>query len=227
MYICKQKFYKVTAYKENQFMLKKWLFYSSLTALVVFISSGFIVFQNNQTPLFEFKKHQIQDNPSKQFSNFRVEIPFTGKSFTGFKEALGFKESQGKYKSINTLGYLGKYQFGTSTLATIGITDSLAFLNNPKLQEKAFKILLSKNKSALKPEIKKYVGRTIKGVTITESGILAAAHLGGAGSVKKYLKSHGHFDLKDSFGTSITTYLKKFAGYDTSFIKANKHAKIL
>lgn len=217
----------MTGYKENQFMLKKWLFYSSLTALVVFISSGFIVFENNHIGLFETKKHQIQDNPSNQISYYNVEIPFTGKSFIGFKEAIGLKESQGKYKTINSLGYMGKYQFGISTLATIGITDSLAFLNNPKLQEKAFKILLAKNKSALKPEIKKYVGKTIKGVQITESGILAAAHLGGAGSVKKYLKSHGNIDLKDSFGTSITSYLKKFAGYDTSVIKANKHAKIL
>ena len=45
--------------------------------------------------------------------------PFIGNSFIGFKEAVGFKESQGKYNRINTLGYLGKYQFGKSTFKTI------------------------------------------------------------------------------------------------------------
>ena len=39
-------------------------------------------------------------------------IPFVGNSFNGFKEAVAFKESQGKYSVVNTLGYLGKYQFG-------------------------------------------------------------------------------------------------------------------
>ena len=38
------------------------------------------------------------------------------RNFVGFKEALAFKESQGKYRVINTLGYLGKYQFGSTTL---------------------------------------------------------------------------------------------------------------
>src|SRR5690606_13075107 len=38
--------------------------------------------------------------------------PYLGKSFVGFKEALAFKESRGDYFSVNTHGYLGKYQFG-------------------------------------------------------------------------------------------------------------------
>ena len=39
-------------------------------------------------------------------------IPFLQNNFMGFKEAVAFKESQGKYRVVNTLGYLGKYQFG-------------------------------------------------------------------------------------------------------------------
>ena len=41
-----------------------------------------------------------------------VVPPFLGSSYIGFKEALAFKESQGNYFITNTLGYLGKYQFG-------------------------------------------------------------------------------------------------------------------
>ena len=47
--------------------------------------------------------------------------PYLGKTFVGFKEALAFKESRGDYSSVNTFGYLGKYQFGSETLKMIGI----------------------------------------------------------------------------------------------------------
>ena len=125
-----------------------------------------------------------------------LNIPFTGKFFIGFKEAIAFKESQGKYKKINTLGYMGKYQFGKETLKSIGIKDSLAFLNNPKMQEKAFVALISKNKWELKDEINRYSGKIVGGVKVTESGILAAAHLGGAGSVKRFLHTNGQKNVK-------------------------------
>ena len=65
-------------------------------------------------------------------------IPFLHRDFVGFKEALAFKESQGKYRAINTLGYLGKYQFGETTLERFRIYNMDAFLKNPELQEKAF-----------------------------------------------------------------------------------------
>jgi hypothetical protein len=38
---------------------------------------------------------------------------------------------------------------------------------------------LSKNKWELKNEIEKFSGKIVGGVKVTESGILAAAHLGG------------------------------------------------
>ena len=42
--------------------------------------------------------------------------PYLGKSFVGFKEALAFKESRGDYFTVNSFGYLGKYQFSKETL---------------------------------------------------------------------------------------------------------------
>ena len=121
---------------------------------------------------------------------------------------------------------MGKYQFGRAALRAIGIHDSSEFLSNPRLQEKAFKALLSKNKWELRNEIEKYDGKVVNGVKVTESGILAAAHLGGAGSVKKFFKSKGKRSIKDNYGTSLENYMKRFGGYDTSFIKANSNAKI-
>lgn len=147
--------------------------------------------------------------------------PFVGKSYIGFKEAVGFAESRGDYDKINTLGYLGKYQFGRTTLKQFNIHNSKKFLNDPKLQENAFLALCSVNKWILKKDIKRSVGKRINGIKITESGILAAAHLAGAGSVQKFLRSNGEIGFEDAYGTPIEYYMKKFAGYDTSFIEAN------
>ncbi|MEO9570576.1 MAG: peptidoglycan-binding protein LysM [Polaribacter sp.] len=153
-------------------------------------------------------------------------IPYLQKDFVGFKEALAFKESQGKYTVVNSLGYLGKYQFGKTTLHRFKIYDSKEFLNNPELQEKAFIALCKVNKWILRKDIKRSVGKTINGIKITESGILAAAHLSGAGNVKKFLRSNGNERFSDAYGATIQSYLIKFGGYNVTNINANRFATI-
>lgn len=153
-------------------------------------------------------------------------IPFLQNNFMGFKEAVAFKESQGKYRVVNTLGYLGKYQFGKTTLERFRIYNTDAFLKNPELQEKAFAAYCKVNKWILRKDIQRSVGKVINGIEITESGILAAAHLSGAGNVKKYLRSNGKHNRSDAYGASIELYLKKFAGYDVSNIEADRLAKV-
>lgn len=152
--------------------------------------------------------------------------PLLGKAYTGFKEAVAYKESRGKYQIVNDFGYLGKYQFGLETLKLIGIYNADQFLFNPELQEKAFMANLQRNKWVLRKDITKFEGKTINGVKITESGILAAAHLAGPGSVKKFLRSYGNDTFSDAFGSSIRSYMKKFSGYDTSSVIADKKAKV-
>ncbi len=158
-----------------------------------------------------------------------VISPELGKSYIGFKEAVAFKESRGDYGVVNQFGYLGKYQFGKGTLDLIGIKNVKRnkFLGNPALQEKAFYANLSRNKWVLRRDIKWYVGRRINGIEVTESGILAAAHLSGPGAVKKYLRSGGVEGFADAFGTTIRYYMKRFGGYDTSFVVPNKKAKAI
>ncbi len=148
------------------------------------------------------------------------------RDFIGFKEALAFKESQGRYTVVNKLGYLGKYQFGKGTLRRFKIYNSQKFLKNPELQERAFTALCRVNKWILRRDIKRFVGKYINGIKITESGILASAHLAGAGNVKKFLRSYGKFKFNDSFGTTIESYMKKFANYDVSYIKGDKNATV-
>ena len=69
--------------------------------------------------------------------------------------------------------------------------------------------------------------KVINGIKITESGLLAAAHLGGASSVKTYLRSNGKNGFRDGFGTSLKSYIKKFNGYDTSNINPDRFAKVI
>ncbi len=165
-------------------------------------------------------EHEIQQEDTYYM------YPFTGNTFLGFKEALAFRESQGKYSKINSLGYLGKYQFGLSTLKRFKIYNSYQFIKDAELQEDAFLALCSLNKWILKRDIKRSVGKKIKGIRITESGILAAAHLAGAGNVKKYLRSNGSEGFSDAYGTDIEHYLRKFANYDTSFVEAIKRPQL-
>lgn len=154
------------------------------------------------------------------------QVPFIGNQFIGFREAVGFKESRSRYHIVNKFGYLGKYQFGKSTLKRLKIHNVENFLKDPEQQEKAFKALCSLNKHILRKDIKRSVGKKINGIRITESGILAAAHLGGAGNVKKFLRSNGSTNFNDAFGTSIQHYMKKFSGYDVSTIEASKNPTI-
>ena len=165
--------------------------------------------------------------PSKNAIQLNTGVLFLDNSYVGFKEAIAFKESQGNYSVVNTLGYLGKYQFGVSTLDLLGIKNKpQEFLNNPALQEKAFLVNTKRNKWVLRRDIKRFVGKKINGIRITESGILAAAHLAGPGNVKRYLRSFGALEAKDAYVTDILTYMRKFSSYDTSFITAQKKSDL-
>jgi hypothetical protein len=210
-------------------MIKKWSFYTSLTLIIAFLSSSFKPFdlETNQWFLINDNDGTHYLFPSQEQREYAdLSVPFTGKFFIAYKEAIAFRESQGKYKKINSLGYLGKYQFGTETLKTVGVHDSRQFLNSPKMQEQAFIALVAKNKSELKDVIEKYEGRIISGILVTESGILAAAHLGGVGSVKKFFKHGGKRYFKDAYGTSIQSYMREFGGYETSGILADSNATV-
>ena len=130
-----------------------------------------------------------------------------------FLNAIGHRESTNRYDVVNKWGYMGKYQFGKKTLKNLGYEISKEeFLNSPHIQEKAMLDLLEHNKNILQSYIDYWDGKLINGVEITESGILAAAHLAGPGNVKKYFQKGKNF--KDGNGTKLTSYLTQFSGYD-------------
>jgi len=134
-------------------------------------------------------------------------------SHNSFLLAIGNRESSNKYDIVNKYGYMGKYQFGRKTLNSIGFKDidNKTFLNSPEIQEAAMIRLLKSNKKILRRQIRRHVGKIVNGVYITESGLLAGAHLAGAGNVKKWLRNGKRF--KDGLGTSVVSYIELFGGY--------------
>ncbi len=226
-------------YLEILFMIKRIIGLSIILTIGGIISVGFTPEKSNDMKSYSTADldlyyiapnfNEIDENllSSNITSSTIFGTPELTRSYIGFKEALAFKESRGDYGIINQFGYMGKYQFGIGTLALIGIKNKNKFLNNPELQEKAFYANVSRNKWILRKDIKWFVNKRMNGIIVTESGILAAAHLAGPGAVKKYLRSGGVEDFTDAFGTTIRYYMKRFAGYDTSFVLPDRKAKAL
>ena len=168
--------------------------------------------------------------------------------YKDFLRALGYRESGGRYYIENSYGYLGKYQMGESALKDAGyykgdptrrndwigewtgkdgVWSKEDFLRNPRAQENAIREYHRKTWKYLKAlGLDRYVGKTVGGIYITESGLLGGAHLLGAGNVKKFLKSNGRIIPKDGYGTPITEYISKFSGYDISEITGTADKKV-
>ena len=155
--------------------MKKYKFYKIFSLFVLLLNSSFF------NP--ELK---INDNAFIENLNYSVDLQSYNESanmiylindFNGFKESLAFKESGGRYSIVNKFGYLGKYQFNLNTLKMYKITDTNKFISSPILQEKVFLINVNRNKWILRKDINWFVGTFINGTEVTESGIIAAAHL--------------------------------------------------
>jgi len=161
------------------------------------------------------KIYMVTELESKPVQPIKIEIEPVSIDINEtemFLNAIGMRESSNRYDVVNGWGYMGKYQFGKRTLKNLGYDISKKeFLNSPHIQEMAMLDLLSHNKKILQSYINQYSGVIVDGIEITESGILAAAHLGGPGNVKRYFKKGKQF--KDGNGTKLTSYLTNFSGY--------------
>jgi hypothetical protein len=187
----------------------------SLTVIMSIVSSVVMAF----TTIKRFEQVvPLEVEPSRPLAlavitpKVKITIPKI-KNHDMFLNDLGFRESSGNYKAINRYGYLGKYQFGRKTLNAIDMKhiSNRQFLSSPELQEEAMQRLMLANYKSLRRYIKKYNGTIVHGVLVTKSGVLAAAHLGGAGNVRKWFRRG--IEFKDANGTKITSYMKQFGGY--------------
>lgn len=155
-------------------------------------------------------------------------IPIDYKSYA---QKIGEKESGGDYKAVNTLGYLGKYQFGAMALQDMGLVKKgtslkgldissnwnieggkQAFLNNPQLQEDTMLRYTKQNFRTLNR-----IGVVNKDSSPQEiAGYLAASHLLGPGGAKELSKGNVG---TDAYGTSSASYFK--VGSATQSVTSN------
>lgn len=143
------------------------------------------------------------------------------KSFKHFLFELSNRESGNDWTSYNKWGYVGKYQFGRLALTDLGYSNCFTldeFKNNPSvfpewLQDDLIVKLININEKTLNSYIIKYKDSIIEGIRITESGIIAAAHLVGSTNTIKWLTDSTHKDITDGNNVSIKHYLTLFAGY--------------
>ncbi len=168
---------------------------------------------------------------------FAAGVALAGITYTDFLKALSQRESSLNADAINDLGCVGLFQFGEAALQDVGVyagdgtprtndwdgtftgkygVRSLAdFLADPDAQVQAVTTYHQAvwNTLSGRYNASSYIGNTIDGIAITQSGLVAAAHLVGAGTVGKWLASGGSTDPRDGNGTAMTAYLRTFAGY--------------
>jgi len=143
-----------------------------------------------------------------------------------FYAALAQRESRGDHTVVNQFGFMGLYQMGPAALQDVGYMDGSGnwtgrdgirsqndFLNNRTVQEKAIREYHVKLWSYLPPDVQGCIGRTVKGINVTKSGLVAAAHLRGQGGITRLIRSDGQDDDPDEIGTLCSEYLKQFGGY--------------
>jgi hypothetical protein len=178
------------------------------------------------------RSEKINVGKSKLYSGEKTDVgeigSFTKEQSKSYANAVAKKESGGDIGVENTLGYLGKYQFGAEALASVGILDAQkyaklksqhmrnkeilndssvwaipggkeAFLKDEKLQDATFNKYTTMNLAGLQ------ANNVVNKSTTTEdtAGWLMAAHLKGVGGATKLSKGE---DNADAYGTRASTY---------------------
>lgn len=120
----------------------------------------------------------------------------------------------GGYQTVNKFGMMGKYQFSYATMRAVGIDVSRKeFLESKELQDTAMVRLMMRNEKELHDVIRRFEGRTVKGVKITRASIIAGAHFAGPNGVRRYLTNDDELGTIDGMGTSLKQYMRYFVDF--------------
>lgn len=144
--------------------------------------------------------------------------PLSAADMANLSSAILNRESSGDYKAVNTLGYVGGYQFGAAALTDLGyvkqgttnrqlqdpnvwtgqngVSSLNSFLESPATQDQAYLDLTQRNYDSL---LRRGVIDPTSNPTDV-AGYLAAAHLLGPGGVSAGLNG------TDAYGTSGSDY---------------------
>lgn len=132
-----------------------------------------------------------------------------------FMQHMARRESNNTHTVVNPYGMMGKYQFSPSTVRVLGFrVEKDQFLNDHRLQDSVMLAYMRANNRELSTIIRRYEGKTYKGVHITRAGVIAAAHLVGSGNVRLYFNNDDPQGRTDANGTSLRDYLQEFNKYN-------------
>jgi hypothetical protein len=161
-------------------------------------------------------------------------------SYDAFFGALRHRESSGNYRAVNTLNFIGAYQFGEAALIDLGyvrrdrdvydnnfsggftgkngIRSVADFLANPAVQDDAAREWMQIMWRYIEADgLDRYAWRQVGGVTLSPSGMLAATHLLGPGALRQFVNSNGRADIRDPYGMPLRNYIVDLGGYSIPF----------
>lgn len=210
-------------FKYRFFSIRYWVqFFLRLIVILSLIAIG----AGSVYYLVVLAKTQIVKTPDPPKIVYRYDL----KPFDDLIKDVGMKEAGDNWRAQRPGSqYIGWFQFGNSAFEACkvkGLNIDLygrdRFLENKHAQITWFCELILINKEYLKNEIARWNMKkhpAIEG-TITESGILMAAHLVGASPVKKFLANGGYLtaDMYDGNNVPLTRYLELYSGYDVDKI---------
>jgi hypothetical protein len=162
-------------------------------------------------------------SPSAVSSATIGTVPGIPIDYASYAEEVGKKESGGKYDTVNSIGYVGKYQFGAMALEDMGLVKKgigkkgqkalndpenwtisggkSAFLQNAQLQEDTMKRYTMQNFKSLNR-----LGIINKDTSPQQiAGYLAASHLLGPGGALALAQGKSG---SDAYGTTSASYFK-------------------
>lgn len=143
-----------------------------------------------------------------------------------FMDSMAMRESNNTPTVVNRYGYMGKYQFGPKTLWALGRRFQVTkdeFLGNVALQDSAMMEYLKDNRQTIRDLVIQYNGRWYNGIYITESGLLAGAHLVGPHGLRAYFDSSYRIRRNgrevrprtfDGNGIEVGEYINQFSGFN-------------
>ena len=163
-----------------------------------------LLYNEEVKPLYAKEEKSMEDIPLTLVGQYKV-----------FADSLATIISNKKYDTIFPNGSLGKYAIGDLILRDLGFRPTAKFkrefLKDTLLQEECFKVICMINKYRMRNYIDKYSGSVYNDVLITESGLLAGAHLIGATTLKSWF-------LDGYENEDMVQVIEKMKGFDLDYI---------
>ena len=159
---------------------------------------------------FDFDTAQAEVQTFKDAQD-EAETPET--TMDGFMRKMAMSESSGDPNAEITLEdgrtFTGLYQFGDARLsdyrkATGAKFTRAEFQEDEALQQKVADWHFADIEDAIDA-----LGSEADGYD--RDGLMAVAHLGGVGGMKKYVRTKGQYNPSDALGTSLSDYYNKFS----------------